>query len=384
MEWYRSSLTDFTIKLVNVARKHFPSQPFEIKIGHPYEKLVYGTDIAKLTKAGSQFGFGIRSTAAGVPPEVYRSMSKLSPDIIFFLAARFSTITHYYHVPFVTEEPDALPKEKSLPRIFIDASSGVSEVFMGPSTYMQAKDYYQRYGGVIRGNRAESHIAFYYPLTEHLLKPDEQLPQGLFDASNVLRDMMNYDIVDDDFIDDGILEHYQFLVFFDRGTLKGSVLKAIEAWVNAGGVLIHPFANQKLDVVDGDTSHVGDTLFEFSPGDRRNFIDENILAKRIGRGGVVSADRASAPHQFYSTVVKMLYRGNELFSWVKTEPIIDPQSDQVYTSRYKNRVLFYNAGGQVTIKRFMVDPADFPGAKGKQELTVTIEPATIMEVQVVP
>lgn len=383
MEWYRSSLTDFTIKLVKIAKKYFPSQRVEIKLGHPYEKISYGTDIVKLIKAGSQLGFGIRSTAAGVPAEVYRGILGGGVDLISFIASRYATVTDFYNVPFITEEPAGLPKEKSLARIFIDASSGVSEIFMGPPSYMNAQDYYRSFGKVIRGVRPKTRVAFYYPLTDHLLKPNELFPPRLFNGANLLRDMMSYDVVDDDILDDGILDRYQWLVIFDNGVMKDSVLNTLASWVNRGGIIIHQFANQKPDRLEGST--VDPTwLFQFSGNEKQKLVDGDVFMKRIGKGGVVSISTPSSPSDFYAVVVKMLYRGNEILPSIKTEPLIDPQFDKVFSARFADRVLFFNSDTKRVGKHFVAEPSDFPGLMAPKEFTVSIDPKSIQEVSIVP
>jgi hypothetical protein len=383
MDWYRASLTDFTIKLVKIAKQYFPSQQMEIKLGHPYEKIAYGTDIVKLIKAGSQLGFGVRSTAAGVPAEVYRGISGGGIELISFIASRYSTVTDFYHVPLITEEPAGLPKEKSLARIFIDASNGVSEIFMGPPSYMNAQDYYQKFGSVIRGIRPKNRIAFYYPLTDHLLKPEELFPPRLFNGANLLRDMMSYDVVDDDLIDDGALDRHQWLVIFDNGVMKDSVLKALESWASKGGIIIHQFANQKLDRLEGNSADPS-WLFQFSGNERQKLVDGDVFMKRIGNGGVVSIATPSSPSEFYAVIVKMLYRGNEIFPSIKPEPLVDPQFDKVFTARFSDRVLFFNPGGQRATKGFIADPRDFPALKAPKEVTVTIDARSLQDVIITP
>ena len=380
IDWYRSAQIDFVVELVDLSKKYFPGIPIEFKLGQPYEKPIYGIDAAGLFKVGKEHGFTIRSTAAFVPSFVYKKISSTNHPISFFLGVRQATLADFYGLPFVTEEFAGMPKEMSLPRIFNDASFGVDEVFIGPPTLMSALDYYKRFGSFIRGEYATTHTAFYFPLTDHLLKPEQQFPFGLFNASNILRERMNYGVVDDQMVDEGALDRYQYLVMYDLGVMKESILRAIESWVRKGGILVHPFAGERLDVLDGKAAPYESALFRFSKSSQRSFEGSDIYLNKLGKGAVVAIDKPSRISGFYDTVVSVVHRGDQLVPGAMTEPEIDVVEDGVYASAFKDRVLLFNSGKRRVTKTFNLEPKHFPSLSQTKKFTVTLAPLSMQEV----
>jgi hypothetical protein len=165
--------------------------------------------------------------------------------------------------------------------------------------------------------------------------------------------------------------------------MKDSVLKALEAWANKGGVIIHQFPNQKMDRLDANGGD-GTWLFQFAGSERQRLVDGDVFMKRIGSGGVVAIATPSSPSDFYAVIVKMLYRGNDIFPSIKPEPLIDPQFDKVFAARFADRVIFFNNDNQRVGKRFIAEPSDFPGLPAPKEFSVVVEPKSIQEVRIVP
>jgi hypothetical protein len=380
IDWYRTAQTDFVIKLVDLSKKYFPGIPIEFKLGQPYEKPIYGMDIAGLFKIGKKHGFTIRSTAAFVPTHVYGKISTSNHPISFFLGARQATLAKFYGLPFVTEEFAGMPKEMSLPRIFNDATFGVDEVFIGPPTLMSAIDYYRQYGSYIRGEYAVTNTAFYYPLTDHLLKPEQEFPNGLFNASNTLREKMNYGVIDDQMIADNALDHYQYLVMFDLGVMKTSVLKKMESWVRNGGILVHPFVGGRLDVLHGNEGSHESNLFRFNNNSRTNFAGSDIYLKKFGKGALVAIKKPSRISQFYDIVVNVVYRGDQLIPGAKTESEIDLANDGVYASAFRDRVLLFNSSKRAVTKTFYLSPKNFSSLAQPRQYSVSLAPLSLQEV----
>ena len=378
MQWYRDAQLQFMVDLVALAKKHFPDVPMEVKLGQPNEKPIHGIDVAGLFKAGREQGFSVRSTAAFVPTHVYRGISKERYSISFFLGIRQASAAEFYGLPFITEEFAGMPKQMSLTRIFNDASLGVDEVFLGPPTLMSAMDYYQRFGAFIVGQHATTRTAFYYPLTDHLLQPEQPLPSGVFNASNTLRERMNYGIVDDQMLVEGALDDYQYLVFFDLGVMPSRVLDVIEDWLTRGGILVHGFAGERIDVLERAGAEDRE-LFGLASAEGGAWRGTRVRTLRLGKGGVI-AQRPASDASFYELVVQAVHHADELLAEAVTEPEIDLAKDGVFASYFDDRVLLYNSTGRQVTKEFRALPKHFPVLSTEEVFSVVLPPRSIQQV----
>ena len=221
--WYADSQTEFARKAVAVIRKHFPTTPIQIKLGYGGEDVRYGLDNSGVVRMAARNHVIIRSTHGKLPPFFYK---------------RFSTPARFYGAKLLTEPPSGVNRNEEVSRIFNDASNLSTAYFDYPGNILGATDIFEKYLPLIQGERALIRVALLFPTSDHRLRPEQRLPLRLFEQAGVLRDITDYDLVDENLVRDGALKNHRLLVMVEGNWLEQETLDAITRWVRAGGTLL--------------------------------------------------------------------------------------------------------------------------------------------------
>jgi hypothetical protein len=78
----------------------------------------------------------------------------------------------------------------------------------------------------------------FYPAEAQKLRPNEGYDNLFAQACGYVRDIANFDIVDDRMVLDGCLSNYRVLALWEGAMCDQATLDKIRAWVNDGGVLL--------------------------------------------------------------------------------------------------------------------------------------------------
>jgi len=81
-------------------------------------------------------------------------------------------------------------------------------------------------------------VAFLVPTTDHRLRAKQSLPQRLVETCASCSDRFDWDVVDDRLVRDGALGRYRAALLPEGTVFEADVLARLEAWVQAGGVLL--------------------------------------------------------------------------------------------------------------------------------------------------
>lgn len=249
-EWYLNAMVAFAGKAVAVSRRHFPDAPHEIKIGFGQEPVKFGADYTAYVARSAQDRYTVRSTHGKLP---------------FYFYRRFSSAAKHYGVPLVTEPPSDVSREEEVERIFKDATSGTTEFFDYPGNILGASDLFSRFGRYMEGQHSLTDVAFFFPTTDHRLRPGQGNPKRLMAACAAARELFDWDIVDERLVLDGALARYRTLLVVEGNVTERAVLQQITGWVEAGGILLWS-ALGPVETVEGDTTW-----------DRRLFVDRETL-----------------------------------------------------------------------------------------------------------
>ncbi len=85
--------------------------------------------------------------------------------------------------------------------------------------------------------------ALFFPTTSHLLDNWNNwrhegfrggFPEGLQAYAEDLRDMIDYDVVDERLVSDGFLESYRFLIWPTGTVAEADTLRKVKTWVENG------------------------------------------------------------------------------------------------------------------------------------------------------
>lgn len=238
LEWYCGAMVDFAGRAVASVRRYYPDTPCEVKIGFGSERVMYGADYTAYVARSKADGYTVRSTHGKLEPFFYR---------------RFSSAARHYGVPLVTEPPSGVSREEEVERIFKDAISGSTEYMDYPQNLLDASDLFARFGQYLEGQHSLTDIAFFFPTTDHRLRPGQHLPGRLKAACDAATDRFDYGILDERLVRDGALERERVLIIVEGNVIERDVLERIQAWVERGGLLLVAGADG-IETVEGDTA----------------------------------------------------------------------------------------------------------------------------------
>ena len=238
LDWYLGAMVDFAGRAVGTSRRYYPDTPHEVKIGFGSERVMYGADYTAFVARSKADGYTVRSTHGKLEPYFYR---------------RFSSAARHYGVPLVTEPPSGVSRDEEVERIFKDAISGTTEYMDYPQNLLDATDLFARFGQYLEGQHSLTDVAFFFPTTDHRLRPGQHMPARLKAACDAATDRFDYSILDERLVRDGALARERVLIMMEGNVVEKDVLDRIQAWVEGGGLLlVAGFGG--IETVEGDTA----------------------------------------------------------------------------------------------------------------------------------
>jgi len=288
MHWYYDGLTEGMRDIVHIAQKYFPDKPLNFNLAMPYEKTCFGFDISGLTKMAAEEGVITRlPTGTQVPWLIYK---------------RFATAARLYSPPLVAVEPtgDNYPIDRVAQTFFMDLTSGVTwhkDYFGNHRTALPLNDAYnEAWHG---GEYPIVDVALFWSNTSHFLDnglgwyspdpadPSHQLPiggninggfptPGLYLYCNSLRNVMDFDVIDELIVSDGFLDEYKYLIWPVGKVAEAETLEKVAAWVAAGGTLLITDV-EAVRTVEGGSGAFG-VISDIVPIDgTRSFGDGQVI-----------------------------------------------------------------------------------------------------------
>lgn len=253
VEWYLASVSSMTGEIEQAARRSFGDSLLMLPMGLADESPRGGNDNSLLVKTASERRVDVRSTHAGYKPF---AASQAGPMGRIFSAARF------YGAPFWSEPPGKLTAEQEVLRLFAAASFGSKGLFDWADNIRQHRDLYYRYGKHLTYEPPVVDVAMFFPTTSHLMRSGSGYPPVFEKGCTDIRDVLNYDIVDERMIGDGALDRYRVLVMWEGTIAEADTLARIREWVQAGGVIV-AYDFGKIETVEGDRAWFSD-LFGYA------------------------------------------------------------------------------------------------------------------------
>src|SRR3954468_533097 len=235
--WYHQAIIDFAERSLKTVLKYYPASKVRIKPGgsaggvNPIPWGTYCPGYAKMAK-----GYGIVVQPADCQGAV-------------FADKWMSTAYQFYGVKECTEPATALDQPTFVRRLFSDASAGTAQFF----TYefeQHAPDIH-KYIHLVTGTPGDTQIAVYCPTTLYRLGGNLWFT---IQASNEMRDLCDYDVLDELLIVDNALtaKRYKALIVFQADPADERVLKQLDAFRKAGGRII-VVGTTPIKNIDGKT-----------------------------------------------------------------------------------------------------------------------------------
>ncbi len=378
-QWYLDSATGLAGTVSRAARRRFPDSLLMLPAGFENEDIRGGNDNSLIAKLAGQYGADVRSVHGALHPFAQNQATMLG---------RLGSACRFYNVPFWTEPPGRVRPEAEVGRIFEAISQGSKGYFDWADSVKDARDVYYKYGKYLRVEKPVVDVAMFFPTTNHLLHPDTPYPETLEKGCTDVRDVLNYDTVDERMIQDGALSKYRLLALWEGNVVEEATLARIRDWVQAGGVLVtYDFGH--IETVEGDRTWFNE-LFGYAgrlqpyypaPAERQQdvAIDLRLLrgqwARRFGRGWTVFYPSTRRRLDGYYEVVRYLtYHLSELDPSKRDALAVDDAWDGVYATLFTDRALFYNPGTEPVTKTVNLATGGRPGAPAAEGTTLQIEP----------
>jgi hypothetical protein len=341
--WYTSSMTDWAEFWIKTARKHFPSTEIYLVTGGDGNPL-FGADFSAQARVASKHNAGIRITnqEAGYARN-------------FSLCRLVSSACRHYGTYFTTEKgawPDT--PQSVVSRIFDAATSGARGIYftdlvgidtciiglpkcrtIGKPTKINL-DSFAKNINYLTSENPIIEAAVLFPNNSILMDPSPLY--SLYSVASHLRDVLDFDFVDENMIADDALRKYKFLIILSSASISSKTLAKIRDWLNGGGTLICG-GHTNLSAVDGNEELY--CSFQVHPGD----------TKKIGRGHIaVSKSKGS---DYLDFVKQAVYNRDKKWQW-KGISEIDDEFDAVYAARFSKKILYFNSTNASRIKQISI------------------------------
>jgi hypothetical protein len=272
VKWYLDSMTDFAEFWIKTARKYFPETKIYLMTGGTGNPIL-GADFSAQVKVAAKYGVGIRIT----------NQTNNYPQS-FILTRLVSSACRFYGAYFVTEEAAVLQTpEGVIMRIFDAVSSGAQGIYCknfvstgndDPCLKKNLSVGKVTQGGVklsenlqylINASEPIIKVAIFFPSSS--IAFDSAVLTSLYNQSARIRDVLDFDLVDERMIKDGALKGYQFLLIL-KGEMPEEISEEVKNWIEGGGRLIsHPreedleFIKEIIGDIDNEYDGVYATRF---------------------------------------------------------------------------------------------------------------------------
>jgi hypothetical protein len=309
--WYHDSVGRFVAWQAGVAREFFPQAEVQIKLGYADERLEYGQDNSELPLLCARLGITCRSTHGDLP---------------WFNYKRIATPCRFYGARYLTEPPGDVSPEQTIRRLFKDASCGPVAYFEYPQNLLAARPALSRYFRFLQPEQPILRTAIFFPTTDHRLQKDQTLPPRVLRLADGLRDLADFEVIDEPLIRRGALARYSVLAMPDGRVVEAETLRRIRVWIARGGRLVAH--TDPVETVEGDRAPwAAITKVAQEPGHR---VDLQPASGIDLRG-------------FLAAISRALYRPSAGAGRVAAGfPCIDDAADGVLTTLFPTRLLFHN------------------------------------------
>ena len=262
--WHHQAIIDFSERSVQALLKYYPHQRVRLKPGGNYgsvNPLPWGTYCPGYAKMAQPYGIVLQ------PADCQGAV---------FGDKWVGTAYQFYGIKQCTEPAGGLDEKSFVRRMFSDASSGAAQLFT--YEFERHAPAIQKYIHLYTGKSGETDIAVFCPTTLYRLGGSLQ---WTIEGSVALRDLCEFDVLDELLIADGALtpKRYKTLLIFQGDIVEQSILNRIQAYRQRGGNIIviggNPIAN-----VQGHGWKYAASVKRVSTGPGRDWLKG--LAKELG------------------------------------------------------------------------------------------------------
>jgi hypothetical protein len=349
VDWYQDAWGDFATAGTRIVQGHFPGKEIILSLGYGAEPVSWGNDQSRHVKRMAEVG-----AAAQTPG-----------DIGYFATRRVSTACRAHGVPYFTEPPGGVDRQRQARRLFYDISNGTQTWFDYPGNMDGARDLLAENIDNLSGQPPVCDVAYLMPSSWWWCHPQWQWPERTIQFSEMLRDRMDYEVVDELLVREGALRKLgiRVLVACEGDFMQAGTLQALAEWVRGGGVLAL-MGVESLEDLDGDTS-VFRALAPEAASDGQDTGRVWAAGRAVGAGHVVAmrgSDAAATAAQ-QAVTLDLTYRLADLDPARRNALRVEEDVDGIVSTVFADRVLLFNDTDHVVQKTLNFRAGDFPAGK---------------------
>jgi hypothetical protein len=344
VQWYQQSMTNWAEFWIRTARQYFKETKIYLVAGGHGESYT-GTDFSEQTKMASKYNAGIRITNQS---DNYNST--------FARSRLISTASRFYGSYFTTEEAGINSAAGVTARLYDAATSGADGVYFKNIIGMGKDKCTGRtfaLGQLTEGaanleanlrhfksSLPVINIAALFPAASAVIEP--AVLDLFYRQVADLREEIDFDIVDENMIADGVLDNYRFLVHLQGDYWGNSTLDNIVKWTANGGVFI-------------TADHLN--LYGLPHGGRAQNYSSDLQTglNTVNKGHFLKFD--ADEHGYLEYIASAVYNNESNYGWVG-EPNINIDVEGVYSTRFEESVLFYNSKSNQIIKSIRINQSN--------------------------
>ncbi|MEW6203493.1 MAG: alpha-amylase family protein [bacterium] len=338
VEWYRVSMEQWADFWLKTTKKYFPNTPIYLCTGGDGVPE-HGSRFSRQVKISAKYGAGVRITNEGS-----------DYGMNFHLTRWVSSAGKFYNSFYGFEPASAVTPDGIVRRIYNVAASGAVQLFEYSGNVTgsdEATGNFRDNIGKFEISHPMMKTAVFIPETYLVLNRERW---GLFfNELGMLRDLMDFDFVDEGMAADGALANYQILVMQQGNIVADEAAEKIQQWVKRGGI----FAASGIENIkrlggmpffDGFTAR--------APAATR--LDK--LAHPYGEGYIVNFRPDLNYFILFRTVLKnLIYRTDLIDKKYVPMPEIDEFMDGIYTTLLSDGLLLLNVTDKEWEKEISID-----------------------------
>jgi len=315
MDWYQSSMTDWTTFWLKQTRKYFPKGGIEVCTGGDAAPQL-GSNFAAQCRAAASVGGGIRITNEG------------SDYWVNYVVTRWiASASRQYGAFFSFEPAGAVNADGVVARIYNATASGALGLHYYYGNIFDEREATQAFidqGSHFLQRNPIVEMGVYYPETFIELRGEKFLGKLM-----PLRDRFDFAYMSDTQIADGGLAGIKTLVLVDGNIAEAGTWQRIAQWVRQGGVLVYPGGMGTLKTVEGGDAPINAML---------------AMGGATGRGRVYRFEGLGSSTQYRQFVTQSLATAPELSLATRAMLAQDGVEDRVYaTVVAPDELLWFNA-----------------------------------------
>lgn len=234
LRWYRGAMSEHLEYCMKTLREFFPNNDLYLASGGDMTPE-HGSDFSAHAKIAAKFGAGMRIS----------NESSIFPMNVA-LTRMVDTSCRFYGAYLGHEPASNVTPVGTLGRLFNSVTSGCRQFYMyvdpdllperpGAAAAATSSQFVAAHKGLMRTASPSVDVALYFPMPpKSQTKSDKE---AFMDLSLAIRDFVDYDLVDDRLIEDGVLRTKSVLIVASTKVMDAATVARIRDWVRSGGVL---------------------------------------------------------------------------------------------------------------------------------------------------